>query len=204
MLEAQVLYLLSQLSLDAPGLLSKLLDHDNPYKPILPYLTQSSVPEDPIPLLASSVLTSFASHAQTLRPKLSPHSEDALRQLYKYQAGLVKAQDNGLKDIAVQQFSALLRTKKAREIFWNQKEANLNPLFDILREAVGAARDADSTLWSGATSIRSATDTTLGGGVGLQLLYHVLLVVWQVSFEGTLVAKGLERFVAWSDVLWPS
>ena len=55
-------------------------------------------------------------------------------------------------------------------------------------------KDSDSTLWSGASSVRSA-DTTIGGGVGLQLLYHVLLVIWQLSFEGALVGEELEQYV---------
>ena len=63
---------------------------------------------------------------------------------------------------------------------------------DILRTAAGTGKDTDSALWGGATSIRS-TDTKFGGGVGLQLLYHVLLVIWQLSFEGKMVGEGLER-----------
>ena len=63
---------------------------------------------------------------------------------------------------------------------------------DILRTAAGAGKDTDSTLWSGATSIRSS-DTKFGGGVSLQLLYHVLLVIWQLSFEGKMVGEGLEK-----------
>ena len=63
---------------------------------------------------------------------------------------------------------------------------------DILRTAVGTGKDTDSTLWSGATTIRSP-DTKFGGGVDLQLLYHVLLVIWQLSFEGKMVGEGLER-----------
>lgn len=69
----------------------------------------------------------------------------------------------------------------------------MDPLFEILRKAVGAAKDNDSTLWSGATSIRSS-DTRFGGGVGLQLMYHVLLVIWQLSFEAELVGEGLEKY----------
>ena len=63
---------------------------------------------------------------------------------------------------------------------------------DILRSAAGASKDNDSTVWSGGSSIRGS-DGGLSGGVGLQLLYHVLLVIWQLSFEGTLVGKGLEE-----------
>lgn len=62
---------------------------------------------------------------------------------------------------------------------------------EILRSAAGAVKDTDSTLWSGASSVRGA-DAVIGGGVGLQLLYHVLLVIWQLSFEGKLVGEELE------------
>lgn len=62
---------------------------------------------------------------------------------------------------------------------------------DTLRTAAGAVKDTDSTLWSGATSIRGA-DSIVGGGVSLQLLYHILLVIWELSFEGRLVGEELE------------
>ena len=72
---------------------------------------------------------------------------------------------------------------------------------DILRSAAGTSNDTDSTLWSGATSIRSS-DTKFGGGVGLQLLYHVLLVIWQLSFQGKMVGEGLEKCVNRSSRMW--
>ncbi|KAG8533303.1 uncharacterized protein KY384_002086 [Bacidia gigantensis] len=178
---------------DCPSLISKLLEHSDPYKPILPYLDHSSSPEDSIPLLASSVLTTIASSSQSQTPKITSQTEEALSKLYKYQSKLTQSQDNGLKDIAVLQYSSLLKTKKSRELLWNQREATVTPLIDVLREAAGAGKDSDSTLWSGATSIRSASEGAIGGGVSLQLLYHVLLVVWQLSFESSLVGKGLER-----------
>ena len=93
----------------------------------------------------------------------------------------------------MQEYSSLLRTKKARELFWSQREETIAPLIDILRGAAGAGKDSDSTLWSGGASIRSATDAGLSGGVGLQLLYHVLLTIWQLSFEASLVGRGLEK-----------
>lgn len=64
---------------------------------------------------------------------------------------------------------------------------------NILRAASGADKDTDSTIWSGGASIRSGTEAGLSGGVGLQLLYHVLLTMWQLSFEGTLIGKELEQ-----------
>ena len=139
------------------------------------------------------MLTVITLNALLQTPKSTPKTDDALSKLYKYQSSLTKSQDSGLKDIAVQQYSSLLRTKKSRELFWDQRQDTVTPLTDILREAAGAGRDSDSTLWNGSTSVRSATDGGLGGGVGLQLLYHVLLTIWQLSFESSLVGKGLER-----------
>ncbi|MCJ1365266.1 H(+)-transporting V1 sector ATPase subunit H [Acarospora aff. strigata] len=187
-----ILVLAGDLINDVPSLSPNLLDHPDPYKPFLPLLSQSTNLEDPIPLLTSSILTSLISSALVASPKSSAKIDEGLRKLYKYLATLARSQDSGLQDIAVQEYSALLRTKKSRELFWKQREDTINPLVDILRSASGAGKDTDSTLWSGGASIRSATEAGLGGGVGLQLLYHVLLVVWQLSFEGALVGRGLQ------------
>ena len=177
---------------DAQLLASKLLEHPEPYRPLAPYLSHSTNPEDPIPLLASSVLTSLLSAAQLQSPRSDQKTEEALTQLYKYLSTLTKSQDSGLQDIAVQEYSALLRTRKAREIFWKLREETVNPLFDILRTAVGVSKENDSTLRNGGSSIRTTTESGLSGLVGLQLLYHVLLAIWQLSFEASLIGKGLE------------
>lgn len=181
--------------LDVPSLRSKLLEHSDPYKPLLPYLSHSTNPEDPIPLLTSSILTSLMSNAQMQNSNSTPQTDEALPRLYKYLSGLTKSQDSGLQDIAVQEYSSLLRTRKARELFWSQREETVHPLIDILRTAAGAGKESDSTSWNGGTGIRSATEAALSGGVGLQLLYHVLLTIWQLSFEASLVGKGLERYI---------
>ena len=139
------------------------------------------------------MLASLLSSAQVQFPKSNAQLDAALPKLYKYLSTLTNSQDSGLQDIAVQEYSALLRTKKARELFWKQREETVNPLVDILRTAVGAVKDSDSTVNGGSVSIRSA-DGGISGGISLQLLYHVLLAIWQLSFEGSLVGKGLERY----------
>ena len=185
------------LNKDIPALTSALLSHPEPYAPFLPLLSQSSNPEDPVPLLTSSVLTSLISLALTTSAKptnLSLETAKALPKLYSYLSGLAKSSDSGLQDIAVQAYSALLRTKKAREIFWKQQAETVLPLIEILRTAAGVGNNGEtSTLWSGNGSTRGAAESGLGGAVGLQLLYHVLLVLWQLSFEGTLVGDGLQQ-----------
>lgn len=125
-------------------------------------------------------------------PKQSPAIDEALLKLYGYVSKLAKSSDAGLQDIAVQEYSALLRTKKARELFWKQRKETVTPLVDILHSATDG-KDSASTLRSN-SSIRSGTESGVGAGVGLQLLYHVLLVIWQLSFEGRLVGKGLDEY----------
>jgi V-type H+-transporting ATPase subunit H len=172
----------------------KILEQPEPYKNFLGLLSNSQSPEDTIPILSAAFLTNLVAVSLTSSSKPIPRDDEALPKLYTYLSTLTKSQDSGLQDIGVQQFSTLLRTKRAKELFWKQKKDTIDPLFEILRNAAGAAKDSDSTLWSGATSIRSA-DTRFGGGVGLQLTYHVLLVLWQLSFEGKMVGEGLEKYV---------
>ncbi|KAF3053192.1 H(+)-transporting V1 sector ATPase subunit H [Didymella keratinophila] len=187
-----MLVLLGDIIEDIPALTSALIKHPAPYKPFLPLLKASSNNEESVPLLASSVLSGLISHAVVTPSKDTTQLDQALPQLYSYLSTLAKASDAGLQDIAVREFSAVLRSSKARHLFWKQRKETLDPLFDILRSAAGSNNDRDSTLYSGGGSIRSAGDSGLSGGVGLQLLYHVLLVIWQLSFEGELVGDGLQ------------
>jgi V-type H+-transporting ATPase subunit H len=173
-----------------PTLSKTLAEHDDPYKPFLPLLTQSNDPESPIPLLTSTVLTGIISGSNDTSAKAA----EAMPKLLTYLSTLAKSSDGGLQDIACLQYSSLLQGKKSREIFWEQKAETVAPLIDILKSAAGVANgDSASTLWSGAASVRSGPEGTLGGGVGLQLLYHVLLVLWQLSFEGAAIGEGLEE-----------
>ncbi|KIV93415.1 hypothetical protein PV10_04628 [Exophiala mesophila] len=186
-----ILVLATDLINDAPELATAILKLPDPYKGFLSLLSHSNNPEDPIPLFAATFLVNLISISLTTSPKPASRDDKALPLVYSYLSKLVKNQDSGLQDIGVQHTSQLLRTQQAKELFWKQRSDTVDPLFDILRKAVGAAKDNDSSLWSGNASIRSS-DTRLGGGVGLQLLYHCLLVIWQLSFEGELVGEGLE------------
>ncbi|KAF2199049.1 vacuolar ATP synthase-like protein subunit H [Delitschia confertaspora ATCC 74209] len=185
-----MLVLTGDLLEDVPSLISALIQHPSPFKPLLPLLKVGNTTEDPIPLLTSSILSTLLSHALA-STKTTSQIDQALPLIYSYLSTLSKSADAGLQDIAVQEYSAVLRNKKSREIFWNQRKETLDPLINILRVASGAGKETDSTLWSGGSSIRTIADGGIGGGVGLQLLYHVLLVIWQLSFEGELVGEGL-------------
>ena len=129
-----------------PALPRALSEHPDPYKPFLPLLAQSTNPEDPIPLLTSMVLTSMISST----PSLSLKGSSAMPKLFSYLSTLTKVSDGGLQDIAVLEYSALLRGKKLRGIFWDQRNETVGPLIDILRAAAGVSNGGSaSTLWSG-------------------------------------------------------
>lgn len=146
-----------------------------------------------MPLLTSSVLSSLISTSLISNAKGTDATTEALPKLYSYLSSLAKSPDAGSQDIAVQEYSAVLRTSKSRKLFWDQRQETLNPLIDILRSATGG-KDGDSTLMGNGSggSIRS-TPEGISGGVALQLLYHVLLVIWQLSFEGSVVGPALDE-----------
>ncbi|KAJ5246804.1 hypothetical protein N7468_001787 [Penicillium chermesinum] len=183
-----ILVLAADLIQDVPSLADALVSHPDPYKPFLPFLQQSNNAEDPIPLLTSTFLTALVSHSLVASSKPAPRDEDALPKLYHYLSTLTNNQDSGLQDIGVQAFSELLRKKVSREIFWNQRKETLSPLIETLRAAAGVKDNA-----SIAASSTRGIEPGLAGGVGLQLLYRVLLVVWQLTFEGELIGDDLQE-----------
>ncbi|KAE8133179.1 armadillo-type protein [Aspergillus pseudotamarii] len=183
-----ILVLAADLINDVPALSSALIAHPNPYKPFLPLLHHSTNADDPIPLLTSTFLTNLVSISLASSSKSAARDEEALPQLYTYLSSLTQNQDSGLQDIGVQELSALLRTSRSREIFWKQRGETVNPLIDILRAATGG-KDTNSSTVAGSSR---AIEPGLSGGVGLQLLYRVLLVIWQLSFEGALIGDDLQ------------
>lgn len=147
--------------------------------------------DDPIPLLTSTFLTKLVSISLVSSSKPTARDEAALPQLYAYLSTLTQNQDNGLQDIGVRELSALLLTARSREIFWKERTKTVEPLIEILRAATGGKDSSSSTLAGSSRAIEPG----LSGGVGLQLLYRVLLVLWQLSFQGALVGEGLQAYV---------
>lgn len=153
-------------------------------------------------------MSSLLSHASGAASRTTKPIEDCIPKLHNYLSTLAHSTDASLQDIAVQQYSAILRNERARELFWSQRAETLTPLIEILRSAAGgnvsssASLNGDSitdigsstTLRPGSSraSIRTSTsDAGLSGNVSIQLLYHVLLVIWQLSFSSTLIGRGL-------------
>lgn len=120
----------------------------------------------------------------------------ALPVIFTYLSSLIKNSDSGLQDIGVQACSSLLYSRTTRRQFWKQRSETVTPLVEILRAAAGVGnKDASASLWSRATgsSSRSGFEGSIGGGVGLQLLYRVLLVMWQLSFEAAEIGDDLNE-----------
>ncbi|KAI1137009.1 ARM repeat-containing protein [Hypoxylon sp. FL0543] len=183
-----ILVLLGDLLEGVPALAKALFKDSDPYQHFLPLLARSNNSEDPIPLLTSNVLTTLMANSRDE----SKATEHALPLVLSYLCGLVKnSNDAGLQDIAVMQYSSLLYGRSSRQLFWKQRSETVAPLIDILRKAAGIGGESSASLWSGNATTRSGGFEGLSGGVGLQLLYHVLLVLWQLSFEAEEVGDDL-------------
>lgn len=146
-------------------------------------------------MLTSTALTKLMS----LALDESQATRNAIPVLLTYLSGLAKSSDAGLQDIAVQEYSSLLFGRVSRQQFWNQRSETISPLIDILKTAAGIGSNGSSSasIWSGNAPSRSTGfEGSLGGGVGLQLLYHVLLVVWQLSFEAEDIGDDLNEYGA--------
>lgn len=176
-----------------PSLAKALFKNPEPYTHFLPLL-HSNTTEDHIPLLTSHALTTL----MALSRDESKATLRALPVLFTYISGLAKSTDAGLQDIAVQEYSTLLNGHTSREQFWNQRSETIEPLIKILHSAAGVSNsgNASATLWTGTTNGRTAgSEGSVGGGVGLQLLYRVLLVLWQMSFEAEEIGDDLNKYV---------
>jgi V-type H+-transporting ATPase subunit H len=145
------------------------------------------MPDPRVPLLSASILTTLIATSLTSSPDTpSAELKDALSKFYKYLSTVSKSGDQDQQDLAIRSYVALLRTQQAREIFWNMKEDTVSPLAAILEAATGGAGETGEHA--------RASGAVFQGGVPLQLLYHVLLVIWQLSFEET-VAEEINEFV---------
>ncbi|CAK7198649.1 H(+)-transporting V1 sector ATPase subunit H [Sporothrix eucalyptigena] len=202
-----ILVLLNDLLESIPALAKVILSKstEDPYRNILPLLAHSNNADDPIPLLTATVLTTLMSAS---RDESKATLERALPSLLSYLSTLAQqSADAGLQDIGVLESSSLLYGRASRKQFWAQRSETVAPLIKILRTAAGVStsggEDTAAGLWratgangSGsegpaASRIGALLEGSIGGGVGLQLLYHVLLVLWQLSFDAADVGDDL-------------
>lgn len=173
---------------DAPSLAKAIFKRPEPYKHFLP-LAQAGNPEDPIPMLTVHALAKTMAAARDE----SPPTLEALPVLFTYLSGLAKSTDAGLQEIAALEFSTLLVGRASRRWFWNQKKETVAPLIGILQTAAGfGVSSSSASVWSGNAS-NSGFEGPLSGGVGVQLLYHVLFVMWLLSFDSERIGDELNE-----------
>lgn len=127
------------------------------------------------------------STALVLSAFAAKEDEDALTRVLSQLSTSAKSQDSGIQDIALQEYSNLLVTSDSRRKFWDIRNKTLLPLINILRSAAGLS------LTSGTNS--RPNEAGLSGGVGIQVLYRCLLVIWQLSFEGKDIGNTLQSYV---------
>jgi len=176
-----------------PALAKALFKNGDPYRYFLPLLAHSANPDDHIPLLTSTVLVSLMAAS---KDESTATIDKALPVVFSYLSTLTKNSDAGLQDIGVQEYSSLLYGRATRQQFWEQRSETVTALIQILRTAAGISDDSSASLWSDtANTGRAGFEGSLGGGVGLQLLYHVLLVMWQLSFEASEIGDDLNEYV---------
>lgn len=156
-----------------------LLKTPQPFTNLLPLLSHTDVN---VPIFTSKVLTTLLAKSLATNEKHIPSdTKTALPTYLSYLATLTKSQDSYSQDLGVQSYGNLLRTSYARNTFWSMGDEALTPLVAILEASAG-----------GTGNERSASAGVIQGGVSLQLLYHVLLVIWQLSFEPT-VSEEINR-----------
>ena len=147
-------------------------------KPFALLLAQLQDTEAPIPLLARAVLTPLLAAALG-KGKVNEDARQALTKFCERLAEVTKSADQNEQDLAIQAYVALLRSTVAKDTFWEMREEAISPLVRILEQSARGSGGAGSVDRGSA----AGNANVVQGGVPLQLLYHVLLVVWELSFE---------------------
>ncbi|KAF8543470.1 armadillo-type protein [Trichophaea hybrida] len=174
---------------DVPSFANALLALPKPFELLLSLLEGAA--DQTIPLLSAAILTTLISTSLSSCPKISAELKDALPKFYHYLSTVTKSADQDQQDLAIKSYVALLRTPFARETFWDMKEETVAPLAKTLETAAGGTGNPGG---SDRMSSLTGTAAIVQGGVPLQLLYHVLLVVWQLTFDETVAEEINAKF----------
>ena len=158
-----------------------------PFTNLLPLLSHTDAT---VRVSNSKVLTTLLSVSLRHTDRNGEPPEDlktALPTYLLYLAGLTKSNDSYLQDVAVPSYVSLFRSSYARITFWNTGDEAVEPLISILEAAAGGSSNGGSVGGS------NPLGNLIQGGVGLQLLYHVLLVIWELTFE-EVVAESIHPY----------
>ncbi|KAF3908835.1 hypothetical protein AA313_de0205952 [Arthrobotrys entomopaga] len=172
---------------DVPSFITTLVSHPDPYSHLITLLDHG---DDPIPIITSNLLTTLIS-TSLYKSKVDKPTEQTLPTLFKYLATVSASSEFSHQDLAVQSYVLLLRNTYSRLTFWEMGDEMIRELTNVVETAAAGSkgtRTTDVGLSSGIASSSSAAQ----GGVNLQLLYHVLLAIWELSFE-TVIAEELDE-----------
>ncbi|RVD83098.1 uncharacterized protein DFL_007499 [Arthrobotrys flagrans] len=193
---------------DVPSFVTTLTSHSDPYSHLMTLLDHTDAP---IPILSSYLLTTLISSSLSKSRTDNP-TKQALPTLFKYLATISSSSESNLQDLAVQSYVLLLRNSYSRTTFWEMGDETMKGLTGVIETAAAGSKGSRTTdvgvanLASGS----SATTVLLGsgsgaaaasaaanlkqGGVNLQLLYYVLVGIWQLSFEEEIAEELDEKY----------
>lgn len=188
-------WLMDRASVDVPSFANALLSLPRPFELLLSLLEGSSDPR--VPLLSAAVLASLLSTSLAASSKTTAGVRDSLPMFYRYLSGVTKSGDPDQYDLAIRSYVALLRNPYARAVMWEMKEETVGPLLSTLEEAAAGTGGLGGSGGGGGGGGGGGSDRAAPaqGGVPLQLLYHVLLAIWELTFDGT-VSEEINGLVA--------
>ncbi|KAF3910274.1 hypothetical protein ABW21_db0205415 [Orbilia brochopaga] len=198
-----VQYLLAlgvELCEDVPTYITALNSQPDPYSHLITLLDHG---DDPIPIITSSLLTTLIS-ASLANTRVSRSTEQALPTLFKYLATISSSSESNLQDLAVQSYVLVLRNSYSRLTFWEMGDETVKGLTNVIETAAAGSKgkgttDVGLSSASSFVSVLSADASAASanlkqGGVNLQLLYHVLVAIWELSFEETIAEELDEKY----------
>ncbi|KAF3168327.1 H(+)-transporting V1 sector ATPase subunit H [Orbilia oligospora] len=181
---------------DVPSFVTTLTSHSDPYSHLMTLLDHTDAP---IPIISSYLLTTLISSSLSKSRTDNP-TKQALPTLFKYLATISSSSESNLQDLAVQSYVLLLRNSYSRNTFWEMGDETMKGLTEVIETAAAGSKGSRTTdvgvaniasgipsavplLSTGSSSVPTAAAPLKQGGVNLQLLYHVLVAIWQLSFE---------------------
>ncbi|KAK6510460.1 H(+)-transporting V1 sector ATPase subunit H [Arthrobotrys conoides] len=193
---------------DVPSFVTTLTSHSDPYSHLMTLLDHTDAP---IPIISSYLLTILISSSLSKSRTDNP-TKQALPTVFKYLATISSSSESNLQDLAVQSYVLLLRNSYSRITFWEMGDETMKGLTSVIETAaagskgsrttdVGVANTASgsnastSLLNTGSHGVSTHSPANLKqGGVNLQLLYHVLVGIWQLSFEEEIAEELDEKY----------
>ncbi|KAK6529315.1 H(+)-transporting V1 sector ATPase subunit H [Arthrobotrys megalospora] len=206
-----LLALAVELCEDVPAYITTLNSHSDPYSHLMTLLDHTDAP---IPIISSNLLTTLISSSLS-KSKTDKPTQQALPTLFKYLATISSSSESNLQDLAVQSYVLLLRNSYSRSTFWEMGDEMVRGLTNVVETAaagskgsrttdVGLSGGVASSSVAASSSGPSATTALLSssaantnlkqGGVNLQLLYYVLVGIWELSFEEEIAEELDEKY----------